>query len=314
MLPIKIKNYSELYFQINWMLHDRCTYACSYCPPSNHAGSDSWLDLDKVISVCESIEYQIGKKRKMQILFSGGEPTVWKNFPNLIEHLFKKGWSLNVITNLSRSKDWWNELDVKWDCVSASFHPEFVDVDQFIEKCNIIKNKSNILCIRVMLHPDKILFNRAISNAFKIFQNCPEVYIEWIPIIYEFGGAVIPLSPYSDDQNSIISKLKPLANGNKQILSSNLKSVVWENSKEEKLNAQFLVKNNLNKFKGWSCSAGLDGIFINSKGEVFRGTCLQGEILGNIQDGFINLPSDPVICEKKTCECLTDVYYSKEKI
>ena len=33
---------------LNWMLHDRCTFDCSYCPPSNKAGIDSWLKEDKV--------------------------------------------------------------------------------------------------------------------------------------------------------------------------------------------------------------------------------------------------------------------------
>lgn len=314
MIPIQIKNFSEdLYFQINWMLHDKCTYACSYCPPLNHAGSDNWLDLEKVIETCKNIRAQVDPKKKMQILFSGGEPTVWKNFAKLAEYLHQEKWSLNIVTNLSRSEAWWEDLNVQWDQVSVSLHPEFSDVDNFIKKCNIIKNKSRSVYVRVMLHPEESLFTRAISWAHKIKRECPEAYIEWIPIIYEFGGAVIPLSPYTAVQLGIISKLKSGATVSKTIELTNQKTVVWDTGKEEKLNAQLLVKNNLNNFKGWTCNAGVDGIFINSVGEIYRGTCHQGGSLGNIRNGFVNLPTNTVVCEKKTCECITDVYYSKVK-
>jgi organic radical activating enzyme len=317
MLPIQIKNVSgDQYFQINWMLHDKCTYACSYCPPSNHAGTDNWLNLEKVISTCDNIKNQVSPAKKVQILFSGGEPTVWKNFANLADHLYKENWSLNIITNLSRSEDWWEELDVQWNQVSASLHPEFSDIESFIKKCHIIHSKSKSLSIRVMLHPDQILFKKALSWAYKIKKECPYVFIEWIPIIYEFGGAVIQLSPYTTSQIELMSKLRPLRPGaaiTKKIEISNQKSVIWESGLEEKLNAQFLVKNNLNIFNNWTCNAGIDGVFIDSKGYIFRGTCLQGDSLGNIQDGFVTLPSESIICERKVCECITDIYYSKIK-
>jgi organic radical activating enzyme len=315
MLPIAIKNSeNNNYFQINWMLHDKCTYACSYCPPSNHKGTDSWLKLDKVIDTCNSIQNQIGDKLNMQILFSGGEPTVWKDFPELARHLYKKNWSLNIVSNLSRSLEWWKTLDIQWNQASASLHPEFTDIENFIEKCNFIKTTAQILTARIMLHPNPVLFKKAIDFGHRIKTSCPEVYIEWVPIIYEFGGVQIPLSQYSDDQIKIISILKPGAAIKTPEIQKSLKTIVWENKSEMPFNAQHLIKANKNRFEGWECDAGLDGIFIDSRGNIFRGTCLQGNKIGNIQDDSIVLPSNSVICNKRICECVTDVYYSKKNI
>lgn len=314
MNPIQIKDApGQKYFQINWMLHDRCTYSCSYCPPSNHAGDDNWLDLEKVIQTCESFREQVIPERKMQILFSGGEPTVWKNFSNLVEYLSSKEWSLNMVSNLSRSTAWWKDLNVSWDQISASLHPEFTDIDDFIKKCNIIKEKSKSLTIRVMLHPEAELFKKAILFGNKARALCPEAYIEWVPIIYEFGGASIPLSPYTDEQRSIISNLKSGRRIFKRIEIVNQKKVVWENGTENFLIAQDLVRQGKNMFTGWKCSAGLSGVFINSRGEIYRGTCLQGEKIGNINDDALTLPTEDIICNKKICECVTDVFYPKSQ-
>ena len=314
MNPIQIKDApGKRYFQINWMLHDKCTYACSYCPPSNHAGDDNWLNLDKVIQTCNSFRDQIDSEVGMQILFSGGEPTVWKNFSNLVEYLNERTWSLNMVSNLSRSPAWWKNLNVEWDQISASLHPEFTDIDSFIEKCNIIKEKSKSLTVRVMLHPDAELFKKAIAFGYKTKQGCPEAYIEWVPIIYDFGQSIIKLSPYTDEQRNSISKLKSGRSIFKKIEIVNQKKVVWDNGTENFLIAQNLVRNGQNMFRGWRCSAGLSGVFINSRGEIYRGTCLQGEKIGNINDETLTLPTEEIICNKKICECVTDVFYPKSQ-
>lgn len=314
MNPIQIKDApGKRYFQINWMLHDKCTYACGYCPPSNHAGDDTWLKLEKVIQTCDSFRSQIDPDVGMQILFSGGEPTVWKNFSNLVEYLDSKDWSLNMVSNLSRSQAWWEELNVNWDQISASLHPEFTDLDSFIEKCNIIKQKSKSLTVRVMLHPDAELFRKAIVYGNKVRLECPEAYIEWVPIIFDFGGSIIKLSPYTDDQRYIISRLRSGRSVYKKVEIVNQKKVVWENNSENFLIAQDLVRQGKNTFKGWKCSAGLSGVFINSRGEIHRGTCLQGEKIGNINDETLTLPTEEIICNKNICECVTDVFYPKSQ-
>jgi MoaA/NifB/PqqE/SkfB family radical SAM enzyme len=314
--PIEIKrnNSNTQYFQINWMLHDRCTYKCSYCAPNNYAGKDSWLDIDKVINTCKQIEDQVTIKYpsyKMMIVLGGGEPTIWKDFPSLIEYLYNKEWSLHLVTNGSRSLRWWNSLYVKWDYLGISLHPEFANIDDLIEKCNYLIDKTNLLCIRVMLHPDEILFDKAIDYAVKIEKTIPKAIIQWVPISYNFGGVDIKLPKYTEAQNSMI---KLLLLEKKKHINHNYKLVTWSDGTTDIVNGNHLIASNLHNFKDWECSAGLDGIFIDSRGYINRGTCLEGTRIGHILDNNISLYDKPIICKKTSCICVTDVLYSKKKL
>jgi MoaA/NifB/PqqE/SkfB family radical SAM enzyme len=271
------------------------------------------LQLDQVKQACAKIKQQVDPSLKMQILFSGGEPTVWKNFSDLAEHLYNDEWSLNIVTNLSRSISWWANLRVTWHQISASLHPEFVDIEDFIKKLDQVSNQTKFLTVRVMLHPDPTLFQKAIRYGYQIKARCPTVYVEWVPILLEFGTAIIPLSPYSEEQSIMIAKLKPGSRITNQFEYENQKTVVWDNQTEHRLQAQTLISENKVNFQSWTCNAGLDGIFINSQGNIYRGTCLQGDPIGHILDENILLPTSPVVCNKKFCGCVTDVYYSKKK-
>ena len=75
-----------------------------------------------------------------------------------------------------------------------------------------------------------------------------------------------------------------------------------------------------NKFKGWNCYAGIDGLFINELGLISGAACLpEGkDEFGSVQWlGRIDKPkqfrmrTDPYICEKNECFCNTDLILSK---
>lgn len=314
--PIEIKknNNPTQFFQVNWMLHDRCTYKCSYCAPSNYAGTDSWLDISKVIHTCDQIEEQVRlmyPSLRMKILLGGGEPTVWKDFKLLVNYLYSKNWAMHIVTNNSRSLNWWKSVEVNWDYLGISLHPEFVDLDSFIINCSYLINKSSILVIRTMLHPDINLFNKAIEYATIIKEKIPNIIIQWVPISYNFGGVNIELPDYSESQQITIKNL--LSQPRKQ-LNHDYKIVTWDTGKSEIANANYLIALNMHNFKGWECYAGIEGIFIDSKGNINTGTCLEGNKIGHILDSKIELSKTPVICTKNSCTCVADVLYSKKRI
>ena len=313
--PIEIKRDTSAnqYFQINWMIHDKCTYACSYCPPQNHDGDDSWLKIDQVIKTCNAIKQKVQQRNptlKMQILFNGGEPTVWKDFAPLVTYLDQEQWSLHMVTNLSRSLSWWKDLNFSWDYLSASYHSEYTNIDEFIEKCQYLQHRSKILSIRVMLPPDEKLFQQTVNIVDKLRHKVPLAVIQCIPILYEFGGVSIPLTPYTTEQTT---KINELLNYRSQSKNSNLKLVTWENNSTTMLDSNKFINTGKNNFNGWSCDAGIDGIFINSQGTIFRGTCREGGELGNMLDNNFELPAKSIVCGKNSCTCVTDVLYSKRK-
>jgi MoaA/NifB/PqqE/SkfB family radical SAM enzyme len=320
MTPIEIKRDSSKnqYFQINWMLHDRCTYACSYCPPGNHAGSDAWLKIDKAIDICKNIESQVKLKYPdlgMQVLLGGGEPTVWKDFPELARYFYQSGWSIHMVTNLSRSLNWWKSLDIRWNTIGISLHAEYADESSLAEKIEYLLDHCDTVKLRVMLHPKDGLFQKSIDIANNLKSKFPDLIVMWVSILHEFGGTHINISQYSDEQRTVIDELvKKRMTGRQTQTNDTFKKIVWNNNITTGLNGQYLVNVGLNKFSNWECDAGLDGLFIDGSGNITRGTCREGGTIGHILDSDFKLPDEPIICSLKSCTCVTDVLYSKRKI
>jgi MoaA/NifB/PqqE/SkfB family radical SAM enzyme len=72
-----------------------------------------------------------------------------------------------------------------------------------------------------------------------------------------------------------------------------------------------IIKLHLNKYKGWTCNAGLESLMINWDGDVHRATCRVGGSLGNIyQDTFV-APADPITCDRNFCTCSADIPLTK---
>lgn len=80
---------------------------------------------------------------------------------------------------------------------------------------------------------------------------------------------------------------------------------------------QDLVHSDTNKFAGWKCSAGSEGLFIDWDGKVWPGTCEVGRdryYLGSIVDDKpIKLLEEYITCYHKTCPCLVEIYLPKYK-
>ena len=73
-----------------------------------------------------------------------------------------------------------------------------------------------------------------------------------------------------------------------------------------------LIARNLNRFNGWSCSAGSNGLFIDWNGEVYPGTCLMKpeNSYGNIETGF-RLQKEWLKCSKELCHCNIEITLPK---
>jgi len=65
-------------------------------------------------------------------------------------------------------------------------------------------------------------------------------------------------------------------------------------------NSDVMVSNNGNQFRGWTCFVGVDSLFLDFNGLVYRGPCLNqgpiGQLGSKIQ--FIN---EPTVCERQVC-------------
>jgi organic radical activating enzyme len=66
----------------------------------------------------------------------------------------------------------------------------------------------------------------------------------------------------------------------------------------------------LNYLKGWSCSFGVENLFINSDGVIYGASCEQGGALGNVYTDF-ELPLKWPTCYKDICSCGADLFLPK---
>jgi MoaA/NifB/PqqE/SkfB family radical SAM enzyme len=305
------------YFLVDWMLHDRCTYDCSYCPPGNKKGQDAWLKLDQLKKFCTSVENHarsIDPAFKMHAFFSGGEPTIWKEFPDLVKYLNDRRWLVGVNTNGSRTARWWEENASNFNRIQFSYHTEQVVDDELMEKIKICEYKSNTE-VNIMMNPDIRYFDKAVKFTDRLINETSRVHFAHHLIQHNFGGVDIPVSQYTDKQLDIVKNLKG---------RWNLKYNFEKTSRYlyESLNgavSNFVpinwIKNGQVNFQNWNCNVGLESIFVDSRGTVSRGTCRVDGNLGSILDpDNIKWPQSSVVCPKIWCGCISDLLSSKEKL
>jgi len=88
------------------ILTSRCNFKCPYCRgiPKEDAGDLSWDSAKRIL------DYWIGE-RLQNIRFSGGEPTIWKHLPKLVDHAKRGGIKrIAVSTNGSAFMSLYQEL------------------------------------------------------------------------------------------------------------------------------------------------------------------------------------------------------------
>lgn len=307
------------YFTVDWMLHDRCTYDCSYCPPANKSGTDSWLNLDKLDEFCDRLEKHvrsIDPSLKMHCLFTGGEPTVWKDFGELVTRLNHRGWALTVNSNGSRSERWWEENAHNFTNIILSYHTESVDDEEFIRKVKIAE-KAAITSINIMLNSNPAYFDKAVEFGKRIRNETTYVSATHYKIQHNFGLQEINVPLYTKAQKEIISTLidvhPDITQTYKREFIQNF-YVETDTNEKYRCNGAGLLSDNKANFKDWSCYAGVDGIFVDAKGNIHRGTCRVGLPMGNIlEPEEIEWVTQPVRCPLTWCGCVTDILTRKDK-
>lgn len=323
LVAIQQKHPEQKYFVLNWMLHDRCTYDCSYCPPSNKAGRDDWLSLDFSKEFVDNLETWVQTKHKNVVVnFTGGEPTVWPKFVELVEHIKSKKWYTTMTTNGSRSLAWWTQHQHKFDKISFSYHSEFAKDSDFLEKAKFISGQKpwGDFTLKVMMNPRE--WERCVNVTEELLKLDPAINFSIRPLQKNFGLQDLDIDDYSQEQEDYLRltffRIKEYVKQKRPInldsRSKNLDTGFYAifDDKIEPLDPNKLILENKVNFKGWSCNIGIDQIFVNSLGKIWGGTCLQGKQIGNIQkSNQVYWPLAPTVCETVHCGCYTDIMLEK---
>ena len=110
-------------------------------------------------------------------------------------------------------------------------------------------------------------------------------------------------SYYSSDELLLLEQL------NNKISWHNAGTWSDDNSYQE-INTDHLVSLGKNNFKNWICYAGVDGIYIDWDGTIYRGMCLNDGPIGHIsKDNFITTTATK--CNLNLCGCNVDIAIRK---
>jgi len=282
--------------KIEWNIGKRCNYDCEYCPSIIHDNYSNHTDIDLLKSVVDKLP------KNARISFTGGEPTVHPEFEELVHYCVHKDikW-INVTTNGTRSPIYYFRLPVNHIVFSLHFEKDWKRVLETILRYSASDAEPGMrkpCMINIMAHPDKMNEVRIATQRLESY-NVPYTIrrIRW-----------------TKDDHNIFDDMRYDQNDLDWILSKdatvNPNTLIDDNIE---MHANDVIKKHMNKYKGWSCNAGLESLMINWDGEVYRATCRVGDSLGNIfKDNFF-FPTDPIICTRDFCTCASDIPLTKVK-
>jgi MoaA/NifB/PqqE/SkfB family radical SAM enzyme len=298
------------WFVVNWCLGNTCNFACSYCPEALHDASKRWPSPQIIKDFITSIK-TLHPEKKLYFEFTGGEVTLYKHFVEICQFCTEQGVKVGLITNGSRTIRWWEDNKKYFDHVCISFHPEFADEAHFLEVVKLLHNDVRTH-VNIMMSPEKFDYCYAIANKIKNFGN---LSMALQPLIHDFGDQVYD---YNDFQKRIFDKQYDLITRHIKFTKSfdyyrGAMKAVKEDGSGSVSSAHRFISENSNDWSGWKCYAGIEQLIVDMDGSVWRGWCKVGAPVGNIFDGELNLPTEPIVCNKTMCHCNYDIMSTKEK-
>jgi MoaA/NifB/PqqE/SkfB family radical SAM enzyme len=314
---IEIKNRSKT-LMLTWIINNICTNKCSYCPKDLHTGTNhhyDWKHAENFIKEC------FRRYGDIQCNLSGGEPTVSPFFKDLVNLIYDLGGSSNLTTNLVRNKTYWEDIADKFNGISVSYHPEFMNStleEEFIDKLQYLGEKTYVT-IRVMMHP-------------KYWDQCLNFYQRIIKLDFNYFAEIVRILPnygigdpfcdiqYTPEQEKILNTIIPKQNFKPMepgFRHNKIDSVmVFEDNTSKLLHSvetSVLENTKQNNFYKWSCNIGLESLFVHYNGNVQRGNCAVGGSIGNITTS-VEWPTTSIVCNKDECHCIADLLMSKKSI
>ena len=297
------KRFKDL--EIDYLLTFKCNYDCSYC--ISHDVNHPTLKRNPE-EIIEGVKFLISfypdKKRKKLVLL-GGEPFLYKPIAEVLNELTKL-LPVNVLTNLSVSKNYLNKLDYNNNLtLSSSFHPEFSDPIKFVDKVLYLRReKGQEANCMVSIHPNE----KFLKHSLYVLEKTES---EYTSITY-LSKMDSNLPDIFGESYAYSSKIKNAVDKYKKNLGGRHFNYIYEDSTKI-IKQSDIVLNNLDNFKGMKCEAGHQKIHIDEAGHVYPAACFLNTSarLGNIFNKTFKRPSSYVSCPFTSCKCATDLLITK---
>lgn len=246
--------------------------------------------------------------REVLVQYTGGEPTVYPQFRELIKYAKTIGIRQSIISNGSRTTRFWNYAAWYFEKVHLSYHPEFADPEKFIRNAQEICRQTD-LHVNVLMMPG--IFPEIILMAHNLRIACPDATILLKPLQKDFGSE---LYDYTESEHKILTSMHDYQTKvprKKNYPTGQLK-VTRRGGILDTTTPSTLMLNEANQWKGWDCQIGIETLNVDMNGEIWGGLCHVGGSHGNISTGF-TLPTEGQVCTKQWCTCHLDIMVTKNE-
>ena len=302
-------------FTVSWITTRYCNYSCSYCWPHARSSVPDKKPTELYLKTMDSIKAQARANNftDFHFSFSGGEPTANKQFMPLVEHYCNdteaEYQSIHMTTNLSPGPIWWdkyihNTKSLQRRSVTASFHAEFADEQKFGDTCLQLMEGGVYVTINQVMVPQ--MFEELYERLERFAARGINVTLK--PQSDPTASHVV--HGYTEDQITILRQGFP-----QQVYGEQLAQVALYDAKGNEYEIDQAERFNafgFNKFQGWECNAGYQGIIIRDT-EVRRSHSCHDDILGTTTGGF-EIFKQPKPCITPSCMSSADSKLPKRKI
>ena len=291
----------ENWFLISWTLSNKCNYRCHYCSDILHDGSSGHPNWDDVKNFVKNFKLP---DKEICYRISGGEPTTWRHFVDLAKLVKEQNNYFTFLSNGSRSVDYFKEISHYSDAIILSYHPQYADVDHFVQIANAA---SCPIIVNLMMVPSE--FDALLLVAEKLVSNSSNIFV-WPKLILDKTSKKYitnQVNDYTDAQKDIIKNWNYFRNVDDSKIHRG--EIALDGNP---ISANDIITKNLNNYLDWECWAGLHMLSIDMWGNIYRADCKQGGSLGTLSN--YQLPSNTIVCKSTKCGCLGDIYLKKEKI
>jgi MoaA/NifB/PqqE/SkfB family radical SAM enzyme len=293
------------YFQVEveWMITQRCNYSCTYCSSYDNNVPFLFKSMEQYKEGFSYLSKYFGN-RTIKLDFLGGEPMLFKKWYELVNYISEVNYIPKITTNLSvPANTYADKLNPNIGrFITATWHPEFADTEQFEKNCDILYEKGFLNTISFAAPIYK--WDKSLQIYLKFCEKYKHErfnFIKLIRIKYENTGSISIANKwhnYSEEQEKYFTDTMDY---DVTITTTNKNGS--SNTQINRLNATEL------DFKGMWCAVGRDRIHITPKGDVYPSACLlnyRKAVMGNIYKQNISKPKSAIRCPFTACLCGPD--------
>jgi len=170
----RIKQITNGWYTIEWTLGNFCNFNCKYCFDTANLGTHKPPDMNE--QLMKNVDHMIAEVKSnmpddavLQVIFTGGEPTTYKELPKLAARFKEKGIYVMVVTNGSMPITWWEKHIYNFDSIMISMHTDETDKEHIKKLVDVgIKN------------------NKIVSGSILVGNHNYEKALQWYNDFYYF--------------------------------------------------------------------------------------------------------------------------------